>query len=119
MYILGTLHFILAYLSYKYLIVDFNQKSYGFDEEIPLYSVRMMKFAVLFHLLLNTFMFTNKRVLTSAEYDRDIHYRPLGGKPLGDRFDNFPAFTVLMVTIITIVLYLIYMSVVSTIIRMV
>ena len=111
MYILGTIHFIFGYIAYKYLFIDFNQKTYGFDEEIPIFSVRMMKFALLFHLLMNTFMYTNKRVLTPAKYDRDVHYRPPGGKPLGDRFDSFPSFTVLMVTIMVIALYFVYMTI--------
>lgn len=81
--------------------------------------MRMMKFAVLFHLLMNCFMYTNKRVLTPETYDRDIHYRPPGGKPLGDRFDNFPSMTVLLVAILTIFIYMIYKSVVMTIVNMI
>ena len=119
MYFLGAIHFLMGYLSYKYLFIDFNQKTYGFDEEIPLYSVRMMKFGLLFHLLMNTFMYTNKRVLTPAKYDRDIHYRPPGGKGMGARFDTTPAFIVLMVTILTIVLYLVFLTIKLTCIRMV
>jgi hypothetical protein len=32
MYLLGILHFILAYFSYKFLFFWYNRKAYGFDE---------------------------------------------------------------------------------------
>jgi len=68
MYFLGFLHFVCGYLAYKFLFVNFYRKSYGFDEEIPLYSVRLMKWAIFLHISMNLFMYTNKRLLTPDEY---------------------------------------------------
>ena len=77
----------------------------------------MMKYAVLFHLVMNTFMYTNKRVLTPADYTREMHYRPIGGKPLGKRFDNEPNMMVLMLTVVVIIIYLIYKFIILAIIQ--
>jgi len=99
MWALGMLHFICGYLSYKYLFVDFYRKSEGFDEEIPLFSVALMKWAVFFHILMNLFMYTNKRLLTPPEYTTDDHYRPTN-LPIGDffarRFSNLSNKAVLL-----------------------
>ena len=75
MYGLGALHFFLAYLSYKFLFIDFYRISYGFDDDIPKYALGLMKYGILFHLVFNVFMYTNKRILTPSVYDTDIHYR--------------------------------------------
>jgi hypothetical protein len=111
MYGLGALHFFLGYLTYKFLFIDFYRKTYGFDEEIPMYSVRLMKYGLLFHLCFNLFMYTNKRILTPAVYDVDIHYRP-PSEPLSrffkKRFDIMSSKSVLFFFIIILVCYCIY-----------
>jgi len=82
MYALGFLHCTLAYWAYKWLFVDFYRKSYGFDEEIALWSIYGLKLGIFFHLLMNLFMYTDKRVLTPPVYNPEIHYRP-PGEPVG------------------------------------
>ena len=76
MYLLGAIHCILGYLSYKFLIVDFFRKSFNFTEEIPYYALSMMKYGLMIHMLMILFMYTNKRLLTPAGYTREEHYRP-------------------------------------------
>ena len=77
MYLFGLIFFALSYVVYKWLFVKYWRKSYGFDEEIPLYSTRLMKWALFVHLIMILFMYTNKRLLTPKDYDTEIHYRPL------------------------------------------
>ena len=109
MWVLGCLFFGCSYLVYKWLFVDFHQKTYGFDEEIPLYSVRLMKWALLFHLLMVLFMYTNKRLLTPAVYDQYIHYRPRADPEFFDkRFDTISSASVLYLVIFVIVFYILY-----------
>lgn len=85
MYLLGFIHFVCGYWAYKFLFVDFHRRSYGFDEEIALWSIYLMKWAIFFHLLMNLFVFTDKRVLTPPEYNPYIHFRP-AGEPVGQFF---------------------------------
>ena len=77
MYVLGVIHFICAYLSYKFLLGGFFRKSHNFDEYIPLLSISMMKYALLVHLLMILFMYTDKRLLPPDNMTPEIYYRPL------------------------------------------
>lgn len=115
MYGLGALHFFLAYLSYKFLFIDFYRISYGFDDDIPRYALKLMKYGLLFHLVFNIFMYTNKRILTPAVYDTMIHYRPPGenaGRFFNRRFDILSAKAVLYFFIIIMICYCIYKCIV-------
>jgi len=119
MYGLGALHFILGYLCYKFLFIDFYRISYGFDDDIPRYAVNLMKYGIFFHLLFNVFMYTNKRILTPSVYDPSIHYRQPGenaGRFMQRRFDIFSARSVLWFMIIILICYCIYKCIVSPII---
>jgi len=115
MYILGALHFFLAYVVYRLLFIGYNRVAYGFDDIIPLYSVRLMKWGLFLHLLFNCFMYTNNRVLTPDGYNTDLHYRPPlepADKFFARRFNRFASFSVLLVLIVIIVIYLLYVSIV-------
>lgn len=118
MYGLGALHFFLAYVSYKFLFIDFYRTSFGFDDHIPKYALGLMKYGVLFHLVFNVFMYTNKRILTPAIYDADIHYRMPNENPgrfMKRRFDIFSARSVLWFTLIILICYCIYKCIISPI----
>ena len=111
MYGLGALHFILAYLCYKFLFIDFYRTSYGFDAEIPFYSVRLLKWGLFLHIMFNIFMYTNKRILTPEIYDPLIHYRPPmepPGRFFRRRFDIFSSRSVLYFSIAIFICYCIY-----------
>tara|TARA_B110000305_G_C19079801_1_gene465668 strand:+ start:260 stop:568 length:309 start_codon:yes stop_codon:yes gene_type:complete len=75
-YILGFLHFTICYWVWKWLLLTYFRKSYNFDEMVPMYAVKLMKYAVFVHLLMILFMYTNKRLLTPEGYTTEIHYRP-------------------------------------------
>lgn len=111
MYGLGTLHFFLAYVSYKFLFIYFYRISYGFDDEIPRYAVGMMKWGIFCHLMFNLFMYTNQRILTPAVYDPMIHYRPPGenaGRFFKRRFAILSSKAVLLFFIVVLIGYCIY-----------
>jgi hypothetical protein len=115
MYGLGALHFFLAYVSYKFLFIDFYRISYGFGDDIPRYAVGMMKYGIFFHLMFNLFMYTNKRILTPAVYDPMVHYRPPldnAGRFLRSRFDILSARSVLWFFILIMIGYCIYKCIV-------
>lgn len=76
MYILGFFHFLICYWVWKWLLFTYFRKSFNFDELVPMYSVKLMKYAVFVHLLMILFMYTNKRLLTPDGYTTQIHYRP-------------------------------------------
>lgn len=116
MYILGIIHFILGYWVYKYLFFRYNRKAYGFDEAIPMYTMKLMKWGIFLHLLFNTFMYSNKRLMTPENYDTTTHYRSKNA-PLGiffsRRFDILPNLSVLMLFILVVVLYSIFMFIIK------
>ena len=76
MYVLGFFHFVICYWVWKWLLFTYFRKSYNFDEIVPLYSLSLMKYAILVHLLMILFMYTNKRLLTPEGYTTSVHYRP-------------------------------------------
>lgn len=118
MYGLGALHFFLAYLAYKFLFIDFYRISYGFGDDIPRYAVGLMKYGILFHLVFNIFMYTNKRMLTPAVYNTEIHYRQPGenaGRFMKRRFDILSAKSVLYFFFIIMVCYCIYKCIIAPI----
>lgn len=116
MYILGLIHFILAYWCYKYLFFRFNRKAFGFDEAIPMYTMRLMKYGILLHLIFNIFMFTNKRLMVPEKYDTIMHYRALNislGVFFARRFDQLAYLAVLFVFIIILAVYFIFECIVK------
>lgn len=111
MYPLGILFFILMFYVCKLLFLRFYRRTFGFDERLPLHAVRLMKLAVLFHLLMNVFMFTNKRLLTPPIYDPDVHFRPAkepAPRWFARRFDSPSNLAVLGALVLVSVLYLIW-----------
>lgn len=111
MYVLGLLHFLVCYWVWKWLLFTYFRKSYNFDEMVPLYSVSLMKYAILVHLLMIVFMLTNKRLLTPKNYTTDVHYRPPKEPPhafFRKRYDITSTQLVLWTSISIIIAYMIY-----------
>ena len=118
MWLLGALFWILGYYCWKFLAICFYRKTYGFDEEIPLYAIGLMKYAVLVHLCMIAFMYTDKRILTPPGYDEEIHYRPQNqplGELLGKRFDTTTNNFVLTFCILVCAFYYVYKCIVMPI----
>jgi len=119
MYPLGVLFFFFMFYVCKFLFMRFYRITFGFDESLPLYAVNLMKWAVFFHLLMNTFMFTNKRLLTPPIYNPGVHYRP-DSEPaprwFRKRYDSLSNLSVVAVLLLVTVLYLIWKFLISPII---
>jgi Kef-type K+ transport system membrane component KefB len=118
MWLLGVIFWVFGYVSWKFLTICFYRKTYGFDEEIPLYAIGLMKYGVLFHLCMITFMFTDKRILTPPDYDEMVHYRPVNERVdmlWARRFDTTTNNFVLTFAILICVFYYIYKCIVMPI----
>ena len=111
MYLFGVIHFFISYWCHKYLLLTFYRKSYNFDEEIPLYAISLMKYAILCHCCMITFMYTNKRLLAPEGYNTEMHYRPVGERPdifFRRRFDITPSQMVLLFVFSLCIVYFLY-----------
>ena len=53
MWLLGVIFWVLGYISWKFLTICFYRKTYGFDEEIPLYAIGLMKYGDVSDLVSN------------------------------------------------------------------
>lgn len=115
MYILGSIFFTSSYLVGKFSLFTWNQKAFGFaNENVALYSVSLMKWALFFHMLMSLFIYSNKRLLTPDGYTTEQHYRP-NREPVGDffarRFDEASSFTLALAIIFIILMYLFWKSI--------
>ena len=118
MYILATMFFTLSYLCYKWLFFTWYKISHGFNEDVALYSVTLMKWALLFHLIMAMVMYSNKRLLTPEGYSPEQHYRPrgqLGQSFFKRRFDNSQALMLAIVVIVVLFCYLFWRAIIKTI----
>lgn len=117
-YVLGFLHFTICYWVWKWLLFTYFRKSYNFDEMVPFYSLTLMKYAILVHLLMILFMYTNKRLLTPAGYTPEMHYRPPKEPPhrfFRKRFDIESTQVVLWMTLSILIVYFIYKCIILVI----
>lgn len=76
MYPLGILFFFLNFYVEKFLFMRFYRKTFEFDESLPFYALSLMKWAIFIHMLMNCFMFTDKRLMVPKDYTTEMHYRP-------------------------------------------
>lgn len=116
MYILAILFFTTSYLNYKWLFFTWYQKSHGFNEDVALYSLGFLKWALLFHLGMGMMMYTNKRLLTPDGYNPAQHYRPKGeeaGSFFRRRFDNSYNFLVAIIVFVVIFCYLFWKTIIK------
>lgn len=67
LYPVAAFSFIMLYLVYKCLLLKYYSKTSEFNEDLPLRSIELMKYSVLFHMLIGAFMVSNSSILTSAE----------------------------------------------------
>ncbi len=60
LYPIACLNFFILYWVYKSLLIKFYSKSTMFDHELPISSITYMKVAVIFHVVMTTFMYSSK-----------------------------------------------------------
>jgi hypothetical protein len=111
MYPLGIMFFILNFYVEKLLFCRFYRKTFEFDESLPYHSVKLMKWAIFIHMLMNCFMFTDKRLMVPENYSTEMHYRPLLEPPdrfFARRYDDLHSLSVVYVFLGVTVLYIFY-----------
>jgi hypothetical protein len=128
LYPIAFLNFLVLYWVYKVLLVKYYQKTVAFDQGLPIYTVRYFKFAIFFHVLASTFMYTN-HVMVSSERLSEVatpvtdvvsewssHHAELGGAVtvgLAARFSKTIGIVYLLFIILLIVLAIFQATVVS------
>jgi uncharacterized protein YacL len=67
LYISGFLFYFVLFWLYKYLLLNYYQKTRRFNEKLPRESVRYIKVGIFFHCLMALLMFSNSRILSSFD----------------------------------------------------
>lgn len=66
LYIVACLFYIMLYWVYKFLLFKFYQKTSRFNENLPIHSIHMIKYAIVYHMVIGGFMYTNSRILSET-----------------------------------------------------
>ena len=67
LYPIGSLYFFLTYWFDKYGLMRFYQKTKEFNEELPIYSVKLFKYAVMIHFTFSGLLYTSSSMIVSKE----------------------------------------------------
>ena len=65
LYLIGCINFFVLYWVYKTLLVKFYQITTSFNQDMAVKSIRFYKFAVVLHLIMGSFMYTNSDILST------------------------------------------------------
>jgi hypothetical protein len=118
MYILGVIFFTVNYNIYKFCFFYWNQTAFGWDADLSLAAVSMIKWAILIHLVMALFMFSNKRLMTPKGYGPADFYKPKGenaGRFFKRRFDNSQTIFVLVTILVFVAVYLFWRTIIKSI----
>jgi hypothetical protein len=66
MYPIGTIYFFMTYWFDKICLMRFYQKTMVFNEELPIESTKLFKFAIMIHLAFAGFMYSTSSLLYST-----------------------------------------------------
>ena len=64
--ILLCVFFFVAYWFNKYLLLRYYQKTYEFNEELPIYSSQFMKLGIMLHAVSSLLIFSNRRLFPGS-----------------------------------------------------
>lgn len=67
LYPVACVSYFVLYWVYKVLLLKYYAKTTEFDEDLPVRSIEYMKYGILFHMIVGSFMFTNSAILAPAE----------------------------------------------------
>lgn len=113
MYPLGIVFFILNFYVEKFLFCRFHRKTAEFDMSLPFYSIKLMKWALFVHMLMNCFFFTDKRLMVPDNYSTEEHFRPKLEAPskfFERRYDDLHSQSVLYLFVGVSAVYLFYVT---------
>ena len=76
LYPIGTLFFFLTYWFDKVSLMRYYQKTKEFNEELPISSVKLFKYAIIIHFMLSGFLYSSSGMLIlNEEYNpSDFEY---------------------------------------------
>lgn len=109
LYIFAFLFFSTSYLNYKYLFFSWNLTADMFNEDMPIRSIALIKWALLLHLSMTLFMYSNKKLMTPSDYTPEEHYAPkqeAASRFFSRRFDNSQTMFVAVTGIVFVAIYL-------------
>jgi hypothetical protein len=74
LYAVGLVLYTFTYFAHKVLITQFYQKSRTLTRTIPLISMKLIKLALLAHIIGGAFIFANKDGFTARTRDSSLTY---------------------------------------------
>jgi len=74
LYPIATYYFVSTYFLEKYLIFNYHKKSTKFNEQLPLYSLHLFKWPIVFHCLISLLNFSSGQIF----YNADISFSDFG-----------------------------------------
>lgn len=113
MYPLGILFNILMFYVPKLLFTRFYRRTPEFDMTLPFHSIKLLKWALFVHMLMNCFFFTDKRLMVPDGYTTEEHFRPkleAPGKFFERRYDDLHSQSVLYLFVGCIAVYMLYVT---------
>ena len=66
MYPIGTVYFFVTYWFDKVCLMRFYQKTMVFNEELPIQSTQLFKYAIMIHIVFAAFMYTTSNLLYNS-----------------------------------------------------
>mmetsp|Transcript_11586 Transcript_11586/g.17530 ORF Transcript_11586/g.17530 Transcript_11586/m.17530 type:complete len:87 (+) Transcript_11586:3148-3408(+) len=63
LYLMGFIFYVIFYWVYKYLLLKFYQRTNKFNEELPIFSVGLIKFGLIIHLVFGGLMVTYSKIM--------------------------------------------------------
>jgi len=65
LYPIGCVNFIILYWVYKVLLIKHYQITNSFNQDLPNFSISFYRIALIFHLLVGSFIYTNSKILST------------------------------------------------------
>jgi hypothetical protein len=92
LYFVGFIYYAVFYCIYKVLILKFYQTAHTFNQNLAINATNMIHFALVFHIIIASMMFSNQRILgmSKSGKDKNVFHGMVQGMDdkLRDRFQN-------------------------------
>ena len=71
LYVVGFLFFFITFITNKFALIHYYQKTNTLNRVVPTYSVGVLTYAILFHMVVGVFMLTNSSIFKTKEHHSD------------------------------------------------
>ena len=65
LYPISCLFYAVLYWVYKVLLLKYYQRTTKFNEELAIYSLGLIKWGIIFHMLMAAFMYSNVQIFST------------------------------------------------------